>query len=203
MSSSLLSMSVFALVGAITPGPVNLLAIRHGAAAGIVAATGFVAGASLSYTLVVWLTGRSVANLAHYPLATEAMRWLGAAYLAHLAWRIATAPVPARPPSPGAAASRTTARRASLEGFTVQALNPKAWLVALSGIGVFVLPQADVDGALWRFCAVSLLACGLGVGCWAVAGRLLAAWLAPAHRQRLFNRLLGFALALTIANMFL
>jgi len=201
MSSTLLSMFVFALVGAITPGPVNLLAIRHGASAGIVAATGFVAGASLSYTLVVWLTGKGAVNLVSYPLATEAMRWLGAAYLAYLAWSIATAP----PGSlrGGEAASRTAAYRASMEGFLVQAANPKAWLVALSGIALFVLPQPDADGALWRFCTVSLLACGLGVGCWAVAGRLLARWLAPAARQRRFNRLLGFALAIATANMLL
>ncbi len=32
MSSSLLAMGVFTLVGAITPGPVNVLALRHGAA---------------------------------------------------------------------------------------------------------------------------------------------------------------------------
>ena len=87
------------------------------------------------------------------------------------------------------------------DGGLTQSLNPKAWLVALSGIGLFVLPQADARAALGLFCAVSLLACGLGVGCWALAGRLLARALAQPARQRWFNRAMGALLALSVASM--
>jgi threonine/homoserine/homoserine lactone efflux protein len=48
---------------------------------------------------------------------------------------------------------------------------------------------------------VSLLACGLGVGCWALAGRLLARALAQPARQRWFNRAMGALLALSVASM--
>jgi threonine/homoserine/homoserine lactone efflux protein len=79
-------------MGAITPGPVNVLAIRHGAAAGRLTALAYVLGASLSYALVVWLMGQGGAWLLHEAWAVQGARWLGAAYLLHLAWRVATAP---------------------------------------------------------------------------------------------------------------
>jgi threonine/homoserine/homoserine lactone efflux protein len=49
-------------------------------------------------------------------------------------------------------------------GFLTQALNPKAWLVALSGVTLFALPHPDAQRTLWLFCAVSFVACMAGVG---------------------------------------
>jgi threonine/homoserine/homoserine lactone efflux protein len=86
-------------------------------------------------------------------------------------------------------------------GLSVQALNPKAWLVALSGVGLFVLPHANAQVNLWLFCGVSLLACVIGVGAWAVLGRALARWLASPMRQRHFNVALAGMLALSVVSM--
>ena len=57
--SLLLAMAGFSLVGAITPGPVNVLALRHGSQARRRVALGFVLGASASYAAVVWCMGRA------------------------------------------------------------------------------------------------------------------------------------------------
>jgi threonine/homoserine/homoserine lactone efflux protein len=83
----------------------------------------------------------------------------------------------------------------------VQALNPKAWLVALSGVGLFVVPQADAWAHLWLFGGISLLACAIGVGTWAVMGSALARWLESPQRQRYFNLALAGTLALTVVAM--
>jgi threonine/homoserine/homoserine lactone efflux protein len=50
-------MFLFALAGAISPGPVNLVAASLGASAGFCRALPHVAGASLSYAAIVWLMG--------------------------------------------------------------------------------------------------------------------------------------------------
>ena len=60
---------------------------------------------------------------------------------------------------------------------------------------------ADLPAALAWFCAVSLIACMLGVGCWAVLGRVLRRWLRTATRQRWFNRSLALVLLGNIAGM--
>ena len=91
MLSSVLAMAGFALAGAITPGPVNVLALRHGnGRAG--AAFCYVLGASLSYALIVWLMGQSGQWLLKQP---ELLRWaprICALYLLWLAWQLAKAP---------------------------------------------------------------------------------------------------------------
>lgn len=206
MLSSVLAMAGFALAGAITPGPVNVLALRHGnGRAG--AAFCYVLGASLSYALIVWLMGQSGQWLLRQP---ELLRWaprVCALYLLWLAWQLAKAPgdhghaarqsAPASlPAGPGGA---------FVQGIAIQSLNPKAWLVALSGIGMFVAPlsaqQLSLPSALLLFCTVSLLACLLGVGCWAALGHALTRWLnTPLRRQRL-NQALAMVLVASVVSM--
>lgn len=215
MSSSLLAMGIFTLVGAITPGPVNVLALRHGAARSRRACAFYVLGASASYAAVVWAMGQSAQWLMQaLPRLSTAAEWLCAAYLLWLAWRLARAPAEAAEAeeaasgdaSPGESrqhrespASRTL--RLLLQGVAVQTLNPKAWLVALAGVGLFVLPQADAALALLQFCAMSLLACLVGVGSWALLGQALSSQLTTPRRQRLFHRLLALLLVASVAAM--
>lgn len=200
--SSLVPMVGFALAGAITPGPVNVLALRHGGRARRVALL-YVLGASASYAAVVWCMGLGARQaMALTPALAPAAQWVCAAYLLWLAWRLARAPVSSNGVGDEGAALRPW--RAFAQGAAVQALNPKAWLVALSGVGLFVLPHGTAqERALAWFCAVSLLACLAGVGCWALAGRALARWLCTAARQRLFHRVLAGLLAASVAGMIL
>ena len=206
MLSSVLAMAGFALAGAITPGPVNVLALRHGNGRAA-AAFCYVLGASVSYAVIVWLMGQSGQWLLKQP---ELLRWaprVCALYLLWLAWQLAKAPgahglatresAPASlPASPGGA---------FVQGIAIQSLNPKAWLVALSGIGMFVAPlaahQVSLPTALLLFCAVSLLACLLGVGCWAALGHALTRWLSTPLRQRRLNQALAMVLVTSVVSM--
>ena len=61
--SALLSMGSFAFVGAITPGPVNVLALRHGSHSSRPSAAWYVLGASLSYVAVVACMGLASTQL--------------------------------------------------------------------------------------------------------------------------------------------
>lgn len=204
MSSSLLAMGVFTLVGAITPGPVNVLALRHGAARSRRVSAAYVLGASASYAAVVWTMGQGAQWLMQaLPQLSTAAQWLCAAYLLWLAWRLANAPVGEAGPQDTAGPQHTlhALLQALLQGTAVQTLNPKAWLVALAGVGLFVLPRADPSLALLQFCAISLLACLVGVGCWAVLGQMLSGWLRTPQRQRLFHRLLALLLVASVAAM--
>lgn len=63
--SPLLALASFALVGAITPGPVNVLAFRHGAQGMHRQALLYVLGASVSYMGVVACMALGSAQLQH------------------------------------------------------------------------------------------------------------------------------------------
>ena len=200
--SSLLAVGTFALAGAITPGPVNVLALAYGSTGTVGRPLAFVLGASLSYALVVLLMGLS----AQYVLAENAVwvsvaQWTGAIYLLWLAWKIASAPVSSMQATPGD--SQLLNWQAFGRGISVQVLNPKAWLVALSGVSLFALPQENARVQLWLFCGVSLCACFLGVGSWAALGSTLANWLDSPQRKRYFHRALACTLAITVVGMIL
>lgn len=183
--SSLLAMASFALVGAITPGPVNVLALRHGSQAPRHIALLYVLGASVSYAAVVWCMGQGARQLVDgLPRLAGTAQWLCAAYLLWLAWRLARA------------------AQAFVQGVAVQTLNPKAWLFALSAVGVFALPSArGSPAALYLLCAISLLACLLGVGCWALLGRVLTSWLSTPRRQQALHYALAALLVASVLGM--
>jgi len=160
----------------------------------------FVLGASVSYAGVVLLMGTSAQHvLIGNPILVSGTKWMGGMYLLFLAWKIASAPTSTLQSASGD--SPIGHWQAFGSGLSVQALNPKAWLVALSGVGLFVLPQVDVLTRLRFFCGVSLLACVIGVGTWAVVGSALVRWLESPVRQRYFNWGLAAMLALTVVGM--
>lgn len=78
-----------------------------------------------------------------------------------------------------------------LQGVLTQSLNPKAWLVALSCVSLFVTEGPDSTARLFMFCAISVVVCFASVASWAALGRLIRRWLADAPTQRLFNRMLA------------
>ncbi len=209
MLTSLLAMAGFAIAGAITPGPVNVVAMRHGSQSRRSCSVSYVLGASISYAAVVWIMGLSGQWLLRDPALATVASWACAIYLAWLAWRIAQAPVAdqrdASSPSDNSS-TPTGITKAFMQGAAIQSSNPKAWLVALSGVGLFVLPMAASGttregAALAWFCLVSLAACTIGVGTWALMGNLLKRWLNTAARQRWFNRLLAAVLLASIAGI--
>jgi threonine/homoserine/homoserine lactone efflux protein len=202
MQSVWVSMAMFALAGAISPGPVNVIASAQGAALGFVRALPHVLGASLSYCAVVWLMGSGLQMLlAAFPQIAQVTQYVGAAYLLYLAVRIARA-------EPSAQGNESSKRpgvdvwtRGLLQGVLAQSLNPKAWLVALSGVSLFVPEGPDSRARLVMFCAISGVVCFASVASWAALGRLIRRWLAHAPTQRIFNRVLAAVLVLTVYSM--
>ncbi|HEU4700031.1 MAG TPA: LysE family transporter [Gemmatimonadales bacterium] len=143
--------------------------------------------------------GLSVAGLAAalraVPLAATALTLIGAAYLAWLAWSIATAPV-GSPTASGAVAS-------AWGGFLLGAANPKVYLALVSLFASFRLvaaggATAEYHDALlkWALCigvtaVVDLGWLGVGVGLGRVA-------LSP-RAERVLNVVMGGTIVLAAA----
>ncbi len=113
MQAVWVSMAMFALAGAISPGPVNVIASAQGAAQGFVRALPHVLGATLSYCAVVWLMGSGLQMLlALNPQIAQTTQYVGAAYLLYLAVRIART----QPRAPGAESHIATPLSAWTQG---------------------------------------------------------------------------------------
>jgi len=194
-----LSMFSFALVGAITPGPINIIATSSGASFGALRTLPLVTGSTLGYVLVVLVSGIGINTLGDtLPQLTTVLQYLGGAFLLYLAYKIATSV-----PETGSQQASLSTPPTLVEGALAQLLNPKAWLVAMSGVALFVSTQISSGSYLVLFSAISFIACFIGVATWAMSGQLISHWLNTPTRLRFFNRTLGVMLALTVTTLFM
>ena len=75
MITVMLSMAIFALVGAISPGPVNIIATSSGACFGFRRTVPHVMGATFAYTLIVLLVGFGLnQSLMQFPQITHFLK---------------------------------------------------------------------------------------------------------------------------------
>lgn len=129
------------LVLTATPGPDMLLiasrSLSQGRTAGLLTYAGIAAGSYIQAFAAA--LGLSQLFLA-VPTAYDVLRWIGAAYLAWLAWTTLRASAPLLAPSP--ATARASMRRIFVQGLLTNLLNPKMALFMLALLPQFLQPQA-------------------------------------------------------------
>jgi threonine/homoserine/homoserine lactone efflux protein len=129
-----------ALLMVLTPGP-NMIylisrALAQGRGAGVISLFGVATGFLVH--MLAAAAGLTAVFMA-VPLAYDALRWLGAAYLAWLAWQ-ALRPGAASPFQPRSLPQDSRARLFAM-GFLTNALNPKIAVFYLSVFPQFVRPE--------------------------------------------------------------
>lgn len=196
-----ISMFIFALIGSITPGPVNIIATSSGASYGFASTLPHVLGATIGYSLIVFLVGTGLNEvLQTYPQITASLQYLGGGFLLYMSYKIATAVTL----SDTAVDSLETPTPPSLlQGALAQGLNPKAWLVSMSGVSLFVSANSPASYYLLIFCLISFIACFIGVATWAAIGQVIRARLDNARHQRFFNHAMGLLLCGSVVSIFI
>jgi homoserine/homoserine lactone efflux protein len=133
-----LAFLVAALLISVSPGAGAIACMttgmRYGYRLGVWNIVGMQAGIALQLAIVGAGLG---AVLAASTVAFNVLKWLGVGYLAWLGWRAWRAPaVPL--PAGGVAMPRTTARELFVQGFLVNATNPKATVFFLAVLPPFI-----------------------------------------------------------------
>ncbi|HEY0293810.1 MAG TPA: LysE family translocator [Bordetella sp.] len=182
---------LFALVSSITPGPNNAMLASSGLTFGLQRTVPHLLGVSLGFSIMVLLVGVGLgAVFARQPLVYEALKYLGAAYLLFLAWKIANA----GPMREGAARARPIT---FLQAAMFQWVNPKAWVMAVGVIATYT-PQQGFFGNLLIAALVCCLVNLPCVGLWAVFGSALRRWLHRPDIVRGFNIAMALLLAASL-----
>ena len=126
-----LSFVPFAFFQVATPGPANMAMMATGARFGFSAAVPFVVGVVLGKQIIIWPIGYGIMELAtQIPSLFEVLKFLSAAYIIWLSWRVAN--------------MRLTYGKLSIEppgfwsGLIVHPLNPKAWAMIMAVFTNFV-----------------------------------------------------------------
>lgn len=183
-------MAGFALAASISPGPVNLVSLAAGVRYGFRAAMWHVTGATLGFTVLLLLTGFGLHELIErWPQAASVIKWAGVAFLLYMAYRLAT--------DDGELSTDKEARRPSAwAGAAMQWLNPKAWLAAVAGIGIYCAGRDTI--LVWQFAAIYCVICYASLACWAYAGVFLRRFLHDARRMRVLNRAMAVLIAASV-----
>lgn len=171
--SLFLSMLGFLWVAAITPGPNNMLLTTSGANFGFMRSLWLMIGIMLGMQSILVLVAFGVGGLILiYPSLHLIMKILGSLYLLWLAWKVATAAyekleTDAPPPKPVRL----------YQGWLLQFLNPKAWLMALGAVASFSLAGDKYNHSILAIAfgifAVNIVAGIIWLGFGTVIGRLL------------------------------
>ena len=189
MSVGIISFVAFAFSQVATPGPANMSMLATGARYGFRAALPFVAGVVLGKQLIIWPIGFGLMSLAdQVPLLFVLLKYVSAAYIIWLAWRVANMRL---------SVNKDTANAPGfVAGLWVHPLNPKAWAMIVAGFTNFVDPSTPT---LTATAIIALSLVGIQIIChpvWTFFGDRIARLLIGTPSERYLMWCLA---ALTVA----
>lgn len=191
MGVAVISFLAFGASQVATPGPANMALMATGARYGFRAALPFVAGVVLGKQLIIWPIGFGLMALADQISGLfTVLKYLSAAYIIWLAWKVAHMRL----------GEREAAGRAPgfLMGLWVHPLNPKAWAMIVTGFTNFAgaaTPTLQATATI----AICLLACQLVFHpIWTLGGDRIAKAVAGRAAEAYLMRTLA---ALTVASV--
>lgn len=192
-----LEITIFAFATCATPGPVNVVASVLGAQNGLRASIPFVLGATLGLSLVILVSGFGVSQiLKTNEILANAITLIGSVYLLYLAFLMFSKSSSIKTDS-GAIQTGSF-----YQGSLLQLINPKAWLVSMSGLAMYL--NASGESMLGIYVLVFFIACFISVFLWVCLGSIIATKLKRAY-VTIFNRsmaaLLSILVLCNIANM--
>ena len=191
----LISLFVLALSMSWTPGPNNALLANSGAKFGYMRTVPHVLGVLIGFSVMMFLIAVGLGQVFKaVPILREGLRFLGAAILLWLAWKIGSAPLPNG--DKAAAGNPWTFPKA----FVFQWVNPKAWVMCVSIAGA-----APETSPVWLApLLVSLVFFAAGVTSangWALFGVSLQNFLSTPLRYRVFNLAMAALIVLTVLGI--
>ncbi|WP_095131836.1 LysE family translocator [Pseudomonas sp. Irchel s3h14] len=189
----LLGFALFALVTSITPGPNNTMLLASGVNFGFNRTIPHMLGITCGFFVLVVAVGLGLgAVFQTYPLLYSVLRYVGAAYLLYLAWKIAHS-------GPVSESEKGESKPISYLGAAAfQWVNPKAWIMAIGAISTYTPMQGYFTNVI-VIAAVFALINLPSVSVWAGCGTLLRNVLKDRRWLRLFNW--GMALLL-VASLY-
>jgi len=188
-----LSLAGICALGAMSPGPSLLIALRS-AASGPRQGLACALAHGSAIAIYAGLTAFGLAALiTRSPALFTALQWAGAAMLVYLGWKALRAPAPS-PAAAGIPAPQQTVGRSALQGFGVAFFNPKVAVFFTALFSQFVSEQQVLATKL----GMAALAAGIDAGWYCLIALAIYAgrnrsWVSSStgHRlQQLFGLLL-------------
>jgi threonine/homoserine/homoserine lactone efflux protein len=195
MSADLfLALVTFAFVASITPGPNNLMLLASGVNFGFRRTIPHMLGIGIGFTIMVMIVGMGLGKLFEvYPAIYTALRVMGGLYMLWLAWKIANS-------GPVGEGKIAGAPMSFLQAALFQWVNPKAWVMAVTAIAAYTLPDDYFRSVLLVSIVFGLVNLP-SVSTWALFGTGLKHVLNEPRVFRAFNVTMAALLVLSLAPL--
>ena len=179
--NSLIPLAMFAFVSSITPGPNNIMLTSSGIRFGFGRSIPHLLGITFGFGLMLTVCALGISGMVlALPSLHVALKVAGSVYLVCLAWQLRSIGF-----KPGVSVDH---RPMTFVGAAIfQFANPKAWVMAVTGVAAFMPVMQTVTLSITLFC---LIFCAINLPCvsvWAATGAALRHYLAEPKWQRRFG----------------
>ncbi|SHG07182.1 Threonine/homoserine/homoserine lactone efflux protein [Kaistia soli DSM 19436] len=183
----------FAFVTAFTPGPNNAMLMISGANFGFARSVPHMLGVSIGFPVMVLAVGLGLGGvLEAYPLVHRILAYVAFAYLVYLAWKLAFA---GRVDGEGIRVGKPMSFVAAA---LFQWVNPKAWIMAVSALALYVPPNEAALTSSSRVALAFALAAFPSTVVWCLFGKAISHYLDSDRRIAIFNGTMAVLLVVSM-----
>lgn len=196
MIELIIPVTIFGLVAAGTPGPNNIMLTASGSAFGFRRTVPHMLGIIVGFPVLFLAVGLGLGEIFQTcPIIHLILKYVGAAYLLYLAWRIAQA---------GRSNSGETRARplTFLEAAAFQWVNAKAWMIVLSAIPAFTTIGGDYYAELALMSVIFTIVTLPSVTVWCMFGVAIRRLIQTEKTARIVNLILAGLVALSVLFLF-
>ena len=197
MPELILSLLSFSISMAITPGPNNVMITASGVNFGYKKTLPHILGITFGFPVMIVLIGLGLGSVfKSFPVIHHILKYIGAAYLLYLAWKIATF----------SSFDNNGDRNKPftfLQAVLFQWVNPKAWIIAVGAIAAFTSVDNNVFFEVLLIALVFCMICFPCVSLWAFVGTNIKRFLINDYYRKIFNISMAFLLIISLLPVFL
>jgi threonine/homoserine/homoserine lactone efflux protein len=197
MPELILSLLSFSISMTITPGPNNVMVTTSGVNFGYKKTLPHILGITFGFPVMIVLIGLGLGSVfKSFPVIHHILKYIGAAYLLYLAWKIATF----------SSFDNNGDRNKPftfLQAVLFQWVNPKAWIIAVGAIAAFTSVDNNVFFEVLLIAFVFFIVCFPCVSLWAFLGTNIKRLLTTDYYRKVFNISMACLLVLSLLPVFL
>ncbi len=189
--ASLISLSIFALAAAISPGPNNIMLAASGANYGFRRTMPHIIGICVGFSFLVIAGGLGLGSFLHtFPQLFTFLKIVALFFLSYMVWKIGTASSPKISKNQKPMPFHTAA--------FFQWINPKGITVVISAITAYLDAASSIWQALPSIVVIFVLVTAISTCLWTFLGTLISEFLANKKQRIVFNMTMAFALILSM-----
>jgi len=191
-SDLFISLIVFGVIAAVTPGPNNVMLTTTGLNFGVRRGLPHLLGICVGFPVMLALIGLGFGTLfTRYPLLHEIIKVVGIVYLLYLAWRIAM--------TRGGMERIERSKPINFwQAAAFQWVNPKAWVMGISALAAFTSMDGNFFVQVAIICVTFSFLAFPCAGAWLVFGASLQRLLRDPKHLRVFNIAMALLLVASI-----